>query len=393
MITASEIGDKTFFITAILAATNSRLIVFLGSMAGLTANNILSIILGTFTVNLPPTLMHYTSVTLFMIFGLKMIYEGFVMGESDCLHEYEEVKRMINQNEDTNDKKSRFIGKLFGKKAIVFLQVFSIIFFAEVGDKAQLSAIMLATRENIYGVALGSFVGFFISNAIAILASRTLLKQISIKKVANSFWNSFLASSSLITASELGDKTFFITSIMSIQKPRIAVFLGALSAMAVMNILSICLGILTTAISPLIIHYISVILFTIFGLKMVYDGIIMTEEESLSEYEEAQKVVAENKNIDGNVSNLFGQNYLVFIQVFSLIFFAEWGDKSQLSTILLAAQEGVWAVGIGAFVGYFICNAIAVLGSRVIAKIISVKKITIFGGFVFIACSLLKLAS
>lgn len=28
---------------------------------------------------------------------------------------------------------------------------------------------------------------------------------------------------------------------------------------------------------------------------MVYDGIIMTEEESLSEYEEAQKVVAENK--------------------------------------------------------------------------------------------------
>ena len=28
-----------------------------------------------------------------------MIYEGFVMGESDCLHEYEEVKRMINQNE------------------------------------------------------------------------------------------------------------------------------------------------------------------------------------------------------------------------------------------------------------------------------------------------------
>lgn len=80
------------------------------------------------------------------------------------------------------------------------------------------------------------------------------------------------------------------------------------------------------------------------------------------------------QNIDGNVSNLFGQNYLVFIQVFSLIFFAEWGDKSQLSTILLAAQEGVWAVGIGAFVGYFICNAIAVLGSRVIAKIISVKK-------------------
>src|SRR5699024_4580028 len=56
--------------------------------------------------------------------------------------------------------------------------------------------------------------------------------------VANTFWNSFIASSSLITASELGDKTFFITSILSVQKSRIAVFLGAMTAMTVMNVLS-----------------------------------------------------------------------------------------------------------------------------------------------------------
>lgn len=45
------------------------------------------------------------------------------------------------------EKKGTFLGRLFGKRALLFLQVFSIIFFAEVGDKAQLSAIMLATRE------------------------------------------------------------------------------------------------------------------------------------------------------------------------------------------------------------------------------------------------------
>jgi len=42
LITVSEIGDKTFFITAIMAVKYSRLIVFLGSMAGLIANNVIS---------------------------------------------------------------------------------------------------------------------------------------------------------------------------------------------------------------------------------------------------------------------------------------------------------------------------------------------------------------
>ena len=36
---------------------------------------------------------------------------------------------------------------------------------------------------------------------------------------------------------------------------------------------------------------------------------------------------------------LFGNEAVVFVQVFSIIFLAEWGDKSQMSTVLLAAKD------------------------------------------------------
>jgi len=88
-----------------------------------------------------------------------MIFEGLHMNdEQDGLEEYEQARRAIEQNEvryastdslpicvptlqNLDKKRSR------EKNVFVFAQMCSIIFFAEVGDKAQLNTIMLATRE------------------------------------------------------------------------------------------------------------------------------------------------------------------------------------------------------------------------------------------------------
>lgn len=66
-------------------------------------------------------------------------------------------------------------------------------------------------------------------------------------------------------------------------------------------------------------------------------------------YEETVGII---KKTDGEDSNLvkeeansvepkFHTKYLslVFIETFTMIFFAEWGDKSQVATILLSARE------------------------------------------------------
>lgn len=53
---------------------------------------------------------------------------------------------------------------------------------------------------------------------------------------------------------------------------------------------------------------------------------------------------------------------------------SEWGDRSQISTIILAAREDVWGVTIGSLLGHSICTGIAVLGGRMVAQLISVRQ-------------------
>ena len=63
----------------------------------------------------------------------------------------------------------------------------------------------------------------------------------------------------------------------------------------------------------------------------------------------------------------------IFIKSFTLTFLAEWGDRSQLTTIILGARESVSGVILGAILGHSICTGIAVVFGRLIAKQISVR--------------------
>lgn len=51
-------------------------------------------------------------------------------------------------------------------------------------------------------------------------------------------WHAFFASLSVIIVSELGDKTWFIAAIMAMRHSRLTVFMGAISALALMTVLS-----------------------------------------------------------------------------------------------------------------------------------------------------------
>lgn len=74
----------------------------------------------------------------------------------------------------------------------------------------------------------------------------------------------------------------------------------------------------------------------------------------------------------------------IFIQAFTMTFLAEWGDRSQLATIVLAARENVSAVVIAGIIGHALCTGLAVLGGRMIAQRISVRTVTLIGGVVFL---------
>lgn len=216
--------------------------------------------------------------------------------------------------------------------------------------------------------------------------------------VQGSFWQGFLASLSVVIVSELGDKTFFIAAIMAMKHPRVIVFAGAISALVFMTILSAAFGWIATVIPRVYTYYISAALFAIFGIKMLRDGWKMDPNEGQEELEEVQSELKRREDQDEKEETLDmleqGQaetsrrkrNALVkiFLQAASLTFIAEWGDRSQLATVVLATREDAVGVIVGGSLGHALCTGLAVIGGRMIAQKISVRTVTIIGGLVFL---------
>ncbi|CAL1530891.1 unnamed protein product [Lymnaea stagnalis] len=228
----------------------------------------------------------------------------------------------------------------------------------------------------------------------------------------------FIASLSVIIVSELGDKTFFIAAIMAMTHSRLTVLMGALAALFFMTFLSAMVGYATTVIPRALTYYVSSALFAIFGLKMLREGWYMTDDEGKEEYEEVQadlkrredelhaqlleeeeKVKIEKQNtptqdVETGIIRSPGRRFVsgilstVFLQSLTLTFLAEWGDRSQIATIILGARENVFGVILGAILGHTICTGLAVLGGRFIAQRISVRTVTLIGGVVFLLFAL-----
>jgi len=80
------------------------------------------------------------------------------------------------------------------------------------------------------------------------------------------------------------------------------------------------------------------------------------------------------KTISDGVQNLAGLLLSpAWVQTFVMTFLGEWGDRSQVATIAMAAGSDYWFVTIGAIFGHCLCTAGAVIGGRLLAEKISVR--------------------
>jgi Ca2+/H+ antiporter, TMEM165/GDT1 family len=256
----------------------------------------------------------------------------------------------------------------------------------------------------------------------------------------------FVQAFAMIIFSEIGDKTFLIAAILAMRHPRIVVFAGAFGSLVVMSILSAAMGhILPTLIPKRWTQLAAGVLFIIFGAKLFFEGKDMPSgnEKVLEEMREAEEEinedVAEHEGTGGIAANgdvipleeieagtgpvrdhdggdarelpkppsamkgmLEGTRNLcslllgpVFVQVFVLTFLGEWGDRSQIATIMLAAAhvslepaiipsalllsgfppdaKNVYIVAFGTIIGHMVCTAIAVIAGRYVSTKISAK--------------------
>jgi len=188
-------------------------------------------------------------------------------------------------------------------------------------------------------------------------------------------------------------------SLYSFPPSPLQVFAGAVGALAAMTVLSSLLGYAAPAlISRTYTHYAATILFLFFGLRMLYEALTNQHQDN-DELEEVEKELAHSSNHskddqyhqDNNSKSYSASSAAlrrifspIFLEAFTLTFLAEWGDRSQIATIGLAAAEDVVGVTLGGIVGHALCTGAAVMGGRHLAIHIDEKLVSIFGGILFL---------
>ncbi|KAK9262683.1 hypothetical protein V1519DRAFT_442259 [Lipomyces tetrasporus] len=223
-------------------------------------------------------------------------------------------------------------------------------------------------------------------------------------------YRSFAMAFMMIIFSEIGDKTFLIAAIMAMKHPRTTVFTGAFASLAVMTVLSALLGHAVPQLIPKkYTSFLAAVLFVVFGVKLINEGLHMDKnagvEEEMQEVEteleakdfesqsgslESGSVKAVKKGkLDGlwNLFSLFLSP--VWIQTFVMTFLGEWGDRSQIATIAMAAGQDYLFVIIGAIAGHGLCTLAAVLGGKFLASKISLRTITLGGGAAFLVFAII----
>jgi putative Ca2+/H+ antiporter (TMEM165/GDT1 family) len=245
-------------------------------------------------------------------------------------------------------------------------------------------------------------------------------------------FHSFVLSFTMIIFSEIGDKTFLVAALMAMRHPRLLVFSAAFSALVVMTVLSAVMGhAVPSLLSERFTHFAAAALFLVFGVKLIREGLAMSPndgvgeemrevEEELEEKEqlarrqnrrkssispyalEAGRGVRRSRSNSrlpaparspstspdrspsprgsslntamGGLNNLFSLLLSpAWVQTFVMTFLGEWGDRSQIATVAMAAGSDYWWVTGGAVVGHGLCTAGAVIGGRAIAGRISMR--------------------
>lgn len=205
------------------------------------------------------------------------------------------------------------------------------------------------------------------------------------------FFAGFVQSFLLILACELGDRTFFVAAVLAMKASRIVVWCGALSALAAMTVLSAAIG----KAFPLVLDkrwtgLAAAVLFAYFGVQLLRDWWRMRGAESGQNVELAE--VEDELNDDEGTKKAAllragGVTLLspVLVKSFTMTALAEWGDRSQIATIALAASRDLIGVILGGVLGHALCTGLAVVGGRLLATKISEKAIALTGGILFIS--------
>lgn len=240
-------------------------------------------------------------------------------------------------------------------------------------------ATTLALAAVSYFVTRGAMSGLATVSAPALPSMPTLRLPFTLPDRLAAVMKPFTESFGVVFLSEFGDKSMFATALMAMKHNPFIVCIGAFAALTVMTFIACFLGQLMQLLPATVTHYSSIALFVFFGLQMILQSrhLPNTPGGVGGERADAEELVA------GATVTKVQSPLTVLAKVASLIFVAEWCDRSMLATMALASGGNTVAVIGGATFANIVCTGVAVSAATVVASKISERMVALVGGILF----------
>jgi putative Ca2+/H+ antiporter (TMEM165/GDT1 family) len=216
-IAATEIGDKTFIVAALMAMRYPRFQVFTAAASALLIMTILSAVAGhVMGAIISKKWAAVVAALLFLFFGAKSIQEGMAMDPNAGVgEEMREVEAELEEKEidiaraggqrsaysleaGTKGRESpspsgspsrRSIRSPGGIKNLLSLllspawvETFSMTFVGELGDRSQIATVAMAAGQEYFWVMVGACLGHLVCTSVAVLGGSLMAGRISMKK-------------------------------------------------------------------------------------------------------------------------------------------------------------------------------------------------------------------
>lgn len=182
----------------------------------------------------------------------------------------------------------------------------------------------------------------------------------------------FLVSTGIVTLAEMGDKTQLLALILAarFRKPW-PIVLGIFVATVINHTIAGALGAwLTTVVGPDVLRWVLGGSFIAMAAWMLVPDKMDDEETS-----------------DAPRFGVFGTTVLAF-------FLAEMGDKTQIATVMLAAQYSTWVwVVAGTTMGMMLADAPVVWLGDKITKLVPIRVVHVVSAIIFLVLGLLALVA
>lgn len=174
-----------------------------------------------------------------------------------------------------------------------------------------------------------------------------------------------LASFFIIGIAELGDKTQFLVLVLASKYPMEKVIYGVVSATATLMLIAVLVGAAVhRLIPPIFISIIAGAFFIIYGMNMIRPLHGTSEKES------------EDKPVKSKGP---------FVAVFSSLFIAELGDKTQLATFAIASKyNSPLMVWLGATLGMIVVNLFGIAIGNLLKGYLPERILNYIAGVIFV---------